>query len=46
MGLFSPLWMRAIDTFGAPTANRLASAQVAIPADATELPITSGGALR
>ena len=25
MGLFSPLWMRAIDTYGAPAADRLAS---------------------
>ncbi len=46
MGLFSPRWMRAIDSFGVPTANRLAPAQVAPPADATELPPTSGGALR
>ncbi len=41
MGLFSPLWMRAIDSFGAPTANRFASAQIAQPADNAAMRTTS-----
>jgi NADH-quinone oxidoreductase subunit M len=44
MGLASPRWMQAIDSFGAPAAGRLASAQCATPADATALPTPSGGA--
>jgi NADH-quinone oxidoreductase subunit M len=44
MGLFSPLWMRAIDGFGAPTTNRLASAQNTSSADPTALQSTAGGA--
>jgi NADH-quinone oxidoreductase subunit M len=46
MGVASPLWMRAIDSFGAPTANRLASAQIAPSVDATPLQTTSGGTHR
>ena len=51
MGLFSPLWMRAIDTYGAPAADRLASTQATPHADsaafhATSLQTTSGGAQR
>lgn len=46
MGIFSPLWMRAIDSFGAYTASRVAAMWTASPADTTTLQSTLGGARR
>ena len=49
MGIASPLWMRAIDTFGAPIAARLTHTQASPPTESvahqtTSLQATLGGA--
>jgi len=43
MGVASPVWMRAIDSFGADAASRLASVQCASPDSATSHRSDSGG---